>query len=135
MKKKVINKSLLTVAVIFILSFLLWRSISVNIGIVNKCEIINLYNNPTIKESLTESEIKLVCDIFEGKLMYVDTPSCGFSESVSICFNGKQTFCIACDGCPLVYFMEKDKYFRISNEDMQQIHNILEGYGFSFPIV
>lgn len=45
--------------------------------------------------------------IFNGKKLYKDNLSCGFSEAVSIKFDDEHTFCIARDTCQIVYWEEK----------------------------
>ena len=50
--------------------------------------------------------------IFAGKRLYRDNPSCGFDENASVKFGDSQTFCIAKDTCPIVYWKEKDEYIK-----------------------
>ena len=71
--------------------------------------------------------------LFDGKIMYRDNPSCGFSETVSIIFDQKQTFCIAQDNCPIVYWKEKNRYITLSEDEKNQLRDLLEPYGFCFP--
>lgn len=71
--------------------------------------------------------------LFDGKIMYRDNPSCGFSETVSIIFDQKQTFCIAQDNCPIVYWKEKNRYITLSEDEKNQLRDPLEPYGFCFP--
>lgn len=127
MKKKVI--------VITVILFVIWRFCIVNIGSVNKCEIVFDYFEHNVEDTLTKEEIYVICDMFEGNLLYSDSPSCGFSEDVSIKINGYQTFCIANDGCPLIYYKEMGRYFMISDEEMSMLHDILESHGFIFPCI
>ena len=93
------------------------------------------YADNNIYESLSAEEIRLLQNIFSGKIMYRDSPACGFSEKIAIVFNGSQTLCFACDGCPIVYWKEQDMYFKLTEENQRSIMDILQKYGFYFPCV
>ena len=82
-------------------------------------------------ELSTEETIQ-ICAIFDGKILYRDNLSCGFSENVAVVFNENQTFCIACDSCPIVYWKEKNKYFNITEAQKKQLYSILKEHGLSF---
>ena len=75
--------------------------------------------------------------LLEGKL-YVDNPSCGFSNNISITFfNEKEeiTICPALDGCNTMLVKEVNKYFKISEGERESLDNVLELYGIEFPAV
>ena len=82
---------------------------------------------------MESEEVELLKSIFDGKIMYKDNPACGFSEDISIKFNKEQTFCIACDTCPIVYWKEENKYIKLSEEEKARLYKLLELYDFSFP--
>ena len=86
-------------------------------------------------EKLTEQELSQIMSIFDGKDLYSDRPSCGFSKSISVKINASQTFCFACDTCPIIYWAEKGKYFNITEEEQEKLYEILDAHGFSFPCV
>ena len=62
--------------------------------------------------TLSSDDTEELRDIFAGKRLYRDNPSCGFDENASVKFGDSQTFCIAKDTCPIVYWKEKDEYIR-----------------------
>ena len=93
------------------------------------------YGSTYFDGELKPEDAEAVRKIFNGKLLYKDTPSCGFTENVSVKFGGGQTFCIANDMCGIIYLKEKDKYFHISQQDRERLNSILEAYGFIFPCV
>ena len=81
---------------------------------------------------LSTEETMQICAMFDRKSLYRENLSCGFSESVTVVFNDNQTFCIACDSCPVIYWKEKDKYFNITEAQKKQLHSILKEYGLRF---
>lgn len=93
------------------------------------------YGDVDATSRISEQEMSWIKELFAGKILYKDNPSCGFTEDVSICFNGSQTFCFACDTCPIIYWKEKERYFKISGEEQEQLYELLKAYGFSFPCV
>ena len=85
-----------------------------------------------MENKMKESEV--IIEIFNGKLIIKDSPSCGFGKSCSIKIDDK-TFCIASDLCGEVYVLEKDKYFSLNYEENQKVRSILIKYGFEFPCI
>ena len=102
---------------------------------IEKCEAVFIYGDISITYEMTEEDSKSFAEIIAGEPLYNDNPSCGFTENVSVVVNGKDHFCIACDGCEIVYWKEKDRYISVSEEEMKVLHEILEKYGFVFPCV
>lgn len=98
-------------------------------------EMIYQYDNTNIENVFSQEELKILCNIFDGKRLYKDALSCGFTENVAIKVNDSQTFCIACDTCPIIYWKEKDRFFYLSEEEKEQLYKLLEEYGFSFPCI
>lgn len=107
----------------------------VNMEFVKEAEVCFRYGNIDSIYHLNNEELELLNAIFNGKKLYKDNLSCGFSEAVSIKFNQEQTFCIARDTCPIVYWKEKDRYIKISEDEKIHLYNLLEPYGFFFPCV
>lgn len=108
---------------------------TVDIGFVKSGKAIFIYDEEDIEIPLSNDELSILCSIFVNKKMYKDNPSCGFSEDISIKFNDSQTFCIARDTCPIIYWKEKRRYFRISEDEKMQLYCLLENYGFVFPCI
>ena len=80
----------------------------VNMEFVKEAEVCFRYGNIDSIYHLNNEELESLNAIFNGKKLYKDNLSCGFSEAVSIKFKQEQTFCIARDTCPIVYWKEKD---------------------------
>lgn len=102
---------------------------------VKKIEACFKYENVNTLCYLNDKETEAIKAIFNGKKMYKDNLSCGFNESVSLKFDKEQTFCIAQDSCPIIYWKEKDRYIKLSKNEKIQLYELLEPYGFFFPCV
>ena len=92
------------------------------------------YGDADITQTLSDEDSKTVKDIFKGKNLFSDSPSCGFSKNVALIIDGN-TYCIACDTCGTIYYAEKDKYFNLSDKENETVRNLLNEYGFTFPCV
>lgn len=84
---------------------------------------------------MKQEDLNEVKKVLNNKRLYNDNPSCGFNENVSIEFNNKEVFYIACDGCPIVYYKKENKYLKLSEEENTVVREIVEKYGFYFPCV
>lgn len=87
-----------------------------------------------ITEQLSIEDAEIVKQIFNGKRLFSNSPSCGFGEGAAIIV-GNQTYCIACDYCPLIYIVQEDKYFELSDDENETLRNLLCEYGFTFPCI
>jgi hypothetical protein len=106
-----------------------------NMEFAKEAEVCFIYGEVVVSENLDDKEVEMLKEIFDNKRMYKDTPSCGFSKDISVQFNQSQTFCIARDTCPIVYWMEEDRYIRLTEEEKGVLYNLLGTYGFTFPCV
>lgn len=93
------------------------------------------YNEYNISQPLSEQDLDSIIEIFNNKSLYRDNPSCGFTEDVSIQFNESETFCIACDNCPVIYWKNKNRYLGLSDDENSSLRDILKKYGYVFPCV
>lgn len=138
-RSEIIEKNIwLLSAIIFIVILLggiYLRLDKVNMDSVKKVEVCFQYGNTNAINQLSDREVASVKTIFNGKKLYKDNLSCGFSEAVSIKFDDEHTFCIARDTCPIVYWEEKNRYIRLTEDEKTQLYNLLEPYGFIFPCV
>lgn len=100
---------------------------------VNEAEVRFVYGDINESHCLDKKEVALLKNIFDGKKMYKDNLSCGFSDDISIRFNNEQTFCIACDTCPIIFIKEENKYIKLSEIEKMELYDLLESYGFFFP--
>ena len=133
MKKQVILFVILVVVICGFSGLFFYRANRTNMEFAKEAQIHFRYGDKNISQILTAHETEEVKSIFTNKKMYRDNPSCGFSTDVSIRFNKAQTFCIACDTCPVIYWREKNRYFSITEAEKEQLYQLLESYGCSFP--
>lgn len=136
MKKIII--AIIVVVVIVLLLFLWWgyNKISLlKLDSINVARLVFNYGEIKISNDLTDSEIAIVRDIFDGSRTYIDELSCGFSEDIAVVIDNSKTFCVACDTCPIVYWKEKKRYIKITEGEKIQLYNIFEKYGGKFPCV
>lgn len=84
---------------------------------------------------MTDEDISKIENILNGKIRFSDNPSCGFDETISIVLDCEQTFCLAQDGCPLVYLKEENSYIKLSESEIEILHDLLAEYGVYFPCV
>ena len=92
------------------------------------------YGDMDITQVLSDEDSETVRTIFEGKSMFSDSPSCGFSENVALVVAG-DTYCIACDDCGIVYNVKGNKYFNLSDNENKALRELLGEYGFSFSCI
>lgn len=135
MKKAIWILSTIIVIVVILLGVIYLRQDKVNLYLVKKAEVYFQYGNTDTINQLSNNEMESVKTILNGKKLYKDNLSCGFSEAVSIKFDDEHTFCIARDTCPIIYWKEKNRYIRLTENEKTQLYNILEPYGFIFPCV
>ena len=106
---------------------------SYSFSILSERAIVNFdYGTITIHKTVSEKDSELLKRIFIGKWYYIDEPSCGFDENISIEFNG-DVYMPACDGDPII--KHGNKYSTITDEECDAMHIILKKYGFFFPCV
>ena len=135
MKKAIWILSTIIVIVGILLGVIYLRQDKVNLYLVKKAEVYFQYGSTDSINHLSNNEMESVKTILNGKKLYKDNLSCGFSEAVSIKFDDEHTFCIARDTCPIMYWKEKNRYIRLTENEKTQLYNILEPYGFIFPCV
>ena len=92
------------------------------------------YGDADITNPLSDEDSAIVRKMFNGKSLFSDSPSCGFSENAALIIDGN-TYCIACDYCGIIYSVNKDQYFNLSDEENETLRELLGEYGFSFPCV
>ena len=131
MKRHIVIFSFLLLIASMIFSFASCSKVEVAEG-----EIIAVfrYGDTDITQILSDEDSVAVRSIFEGKTMVSDSPSCGFSENVSLVIGG-DTYCIAYDNCGIIYHVKEDKYFHLSDRENEALRELLGECGFSFPCV
>ena len=56
------------------------------------------YGDADITKPMSDKDSEIVREMFNGKNLYSDSPSCGFSENVALIIDGAP-YCVACDDC------------------------------------
>ena len=96
-----------------------------------------VYGDKDIHAVLQQDEAESILAILDGNPYdpaFAGVPSCGFHENISLQV-GEQVFAIACDSCSYIQDTGNQKYFSISDEDMEYIRNLFSHYGGHFPCV
>lgn len=93
-----------------------------------------VYSDKNIETRLSNDDLNKIADILSEKQLYYSEPACPFSEDIAIIIDNK-TYCVAGDGCGIIYLMEKNLCFDLSDEENNEIRSLLENYGFYFPCV
>ena len=131
MKKYIVLVSSFLLVVLMIFSFSSCSKVEVAEG---EMVAVFQYGDADITKPLSDEDSEIVRKIFNGKSLFSDSPSCGFSEDVALIIDGN-TYCIACDYCGIIYNVEEDKYFNLSDEENETLRNMLCEYGFTFPCI
>ena len=131
MKKYIVLVSSYLLVVLMIFSFSSCSKVEVAEG---EMVAVFQYGDADITKPLSDEDSEIVRKIFNGKSLFSDSPSCGFSEDVALIIDGN-TYCIACDYCGIIYNVEEDKYFNLSDEENETLRNMLCEYGFTFPCI
>ena len=87
-----------------------------------------------ITQTLTDEEAERIRNILEGKWALPERYVALFGDDVSIRF-GDKYFCFCYTGCRIIRLNDRDLYIGISQEDLNEIHQIFEKYGGYFPCV
>ena len=124
---------ILIVIVMAIISSVLFVPQRTNMALVDVGHVTFVYRDKNVHTVLSEEDLSEILKILDNKVLYIDYPACGFSESVSIQLNESEIFCIACDGHNLIYWKNKDRYFTVSKKEIVYLHELLSKYGISFP--
>ena len=131
MKKLIVLVSSLLLIVLMLFSFSSCSEVEMSTG---EMLAVFRYGDVDITEQLSNEDAEIVKQIFIGKRLFSDSPSCGFGEDVAIIIDNK-TYCIACDYCPLIYIAQENKYLKLSDDENETLRNLLCKYGFTFPCV
>ena len=127
-------KKIIFLVMCFILSISICSCAVVDISDSTTAELRFIHGDKNIEIEMSADDFRIITEIFKGKVLFSDVPSCGFSKDIAVLIDN-QTFCLACDDCGLVYLSEKDRYFDLSEEEHNKVREILTSYGFHFPCV
>ena len=87
-----------------------------------------------ITQTLTEEETERIRNILDGKWALPGGIIPLFGEEVSIYF-GNTYYCFSCDGDRFFRLNDQELYIKISKDEMDEIHRIVEKYGGYFPCI
>lgn len=142
-KKIKITAVIIIVAVTLILcgiiGILIFNSFKLDSELYSRAVAVFKYEDKDINEGITEDDRAELANLFSGKILRKDNPSCGFSENIAVCFKSDEgeriTFCIARDTCGIVYIKERDRYIHLSKKETKQLRAILANYEMTFPCI
>ena len=127
-------KKLLSILLVSTLIFSLIGCAKISVTDKSSATLTFIHDGKNITEALNEEEANKLKAIFDGKALYSDSPSCAFSEDISISF-GEQVFAIACDSCNVVKDCTSGKFFKVSEREKETIIAIFKNHGGYFPCV
>lgn len=103
--------------------------VELNADITVNARFINEDNS--VDAPLSAEDAAVISKLFNGKALYEETPPCSFTADFALTIGGS-TYCIANDGCPFVYLLEKEEYFLLSNEEHEKLKELMAEYGVVF---
>lgn len=132
MKLKIIVLIIIFIVILgIVLNMFLFSKI--NMDFANEGIAIFKYEDKNISQTISSNDFEKICDLFNNKKLYSDNLSCGFSNDISILINGSEQFSFARDSCPIIYWKNKNKCFKLSSQEYTVLIEILGNYGFVFP--
>lgn len=135
MQKKLFFVMIFAVVIIFIVLGI-FKFSKINVSSYNDTHVVFNHGDQNVNQKLDFEDEKIIKDILNNKIISLDFPACGFDENKAILFNnGAKTFCVANDGDGFLYWKERDRCIVLSDEELTQLHSVLEKYGFVFPCV
>jgi len=88
--------------------------------------------NVSFDLELSEEEANVVLSVLNGKRhdldMTVTGAACGFGREQSFIIDGS-TYCLAQDGCSVIWEEGTDNYYVISDQEMNQLREIFKAHG------
>ena len=85
-----------------------------------------------LTQILTEEETRIAKAYLSSAEYTPGVGGCPFNKNISITF-GDQVFAIAYDGCPIIWILDSDKYYTMSEEGRTYIVSLFEKYVGYFP--
>jgi len=88
--------------------------------------------NVSFDLELAQEEANVVLSVLNGKRrdlnMTVTGAGCGLGQEQSMVINGS-TYCLAQDGCGVIWEEGTDNYYVVSNQEMKQLKEIFKAHG------
>lgn len=127
MKRAVIIFAILFLVVLILAAVLLGIDL-VKIKAAQNGSLVFTIGKNSVNSDLASEDLDAVMDLFNGKVCTYDNPSCGFGEEFQIIIHtndGSHIFYIAQDSCGIVYWKNKQKYFRLSDRENTYLRSLL----------
>ena len=88
--------------------------------------------NVSFDLELSQEEASVVLSVLNGKRrdldMTVTGAGCGFGREQSVIIDGS-TYCLAQDGCGVIWEEGTDNYYVVSDREMKQLKDIFQAHG------
>ena len=88
--------------------------------------------NVSFDLELSQEEASVVLSVLNGKRrdldMTVTGAGCGFGREQSVIIDGS-TYCLAQDGCGVIWEEGTDNYYVVSDQEMKQLKDIFQAHG------
>ena len=99
--------------------------------------LIYQFGGKNITVSLEPEEAEKVVGILDGNSydpVWSGIPSCGFSSDIALNVNGR-VYAVARDTCNKMQDMGNLRYFSVSEDEIDYIHDLFKKYGGKFPCI
>ena len=88
--------------------------------------------NVSFDLELSQEEANIVLSVLNGKRRDMDLAvtgaACGFGREQSFIIDGS-TYCLAQDGCSVIWEEGTDNYYVVSDQEMNQLREIFKAHG------
>ena len=88
--------------------------------------------NVSFDLELSQEEASVVLSVLDGKRRDMDLAvtgaACGFGREQSFIIDGS-TYCLAQDGCSVIWEEGTDNYYVVSDQEMNQLREIFKAHG------
>ena len=88
--------------------------------------------NVSFDLELSQEEASVVLSVLDGKRHDMDLAvtgaACGFGREQSFIIDGS-TYCLAQDGCSVIWEEGTDNYYVVSDQEMNQLREIFKAHG------
>ena len=94
-------------------------------------ELILIYDKQNIRVVLPNDEAEKIIDILDGNFfdLFSGVPACGFTENYALKI-GDNFYAVAIDSCNTIMDCSSERYFYISQEELNYIHDLFEKYDY-----
>ena len=95
----------------------------------DEVKLIHSYDEQDIQVVLPDDEASKIRDILDGKIyhLFPGTPACGFLSCHGF-FIGDTFYSVAIDSCGTIMNCSSDRFFDVSEKEINYIHSLFEKY-------